>query len=162
MSVIDTLITDRTQADVDRVLYLQSKGFAAMTTAEQNEFLTDMKGAYNASDLNRIGEACAFVRDKEISLALPVSSSLIIRTNWAFGEIPTSADLSNIINTINALKSALSLTTPETPATLNQPTFEVANRLEEILVMCNTLCENIVATYVYCGQPYCGQIWGEF
>ena len=38
MSVIDTLITDRTEADVQRWSSLKAKGWAAMTSAEQQEF----------------------------------------------------------------------------------------------------------------------------
>lgn len=34
-TIIDTLVTDRTQADVERVQALAAKGFAAMT-AKQN------------------------------------------------------------------------------------------------------------------------------
>ena len=36
-TIIDTLVTDRTQADVERVKALAAKGFAAMTAAEQAE-----------------------------------------------------------------------------------------------------------------------------
>lgn len=52
-----TLVTDRTAADVARVKALAAKGWAAMTADEQAEWLTDMKGAYNAGDLNRVS-AC--------------------------------------------------------------------------------------------------------
>ena len=34
-TIIDTLITNRTQADVERVRELAAKGFSAMTAAEQ-------------------------------------------------------------------------------------------------------------------------------
>ena len=35
--IIDTLVTDRTQADVERVRELAAKGFSAMTSDEQAE-----------------------------------------------------------------------------------------------------------------------------
>ena len=38
-TIIDTLVTDRTQADVERVKALATKGFAAMTADEQAEWL---------------------------------------------------------------------------------------------------------------------------
>lgn len=60
-TIIDNLITDRTQADVERVKALAAKGFAAMTAAERAEWLTGMKGAYNASDLNRVGTALNYL-----------------------------------------------------------------------------------------------------
>ena len=61
MSIIDTLITDRTQADVNRVLTLSAKGWAAMTAAEKEEFEAGMKGAYKATDLNRVNAAMEYL-----------------------------------------------------------------------------------------------------
>ena len=61
MSIIDTLITDRTQADVNRVLTLSAKGWAAMTAAEREEFEAGMKGSYNATDLNRVNAAMEYL-----------------------------------------------------------------------------------------------------
>lgn len=61
MSIIDTLITDRTQADVNRALALSAKGWAAMTAAEREEFEARMKGSYNATDLNRVNAAMEYL-----------------------------------------------------------------------------------------------------
>lgn len=50
-----TLITNRTQSDVDRVKYLAKRiRTGIVTEAEYAEYLSGMKGAYNASDLNRV------------------------------------------------------------------------------------------------------------
>lgn len=54
MSIIDTLITDRTQSDVTRWRTLRDKGWAGMTADEKAEWSAGMKGAYNATDLNRV------------------------------------------------------------------------------------------------------------
>ena len=54
MSIIDTLITDRTQADVDALIALLKAGTNA----------SDHKGSYNASDLNRVGEAVNYIRER--------------------------------------------------------------------------------------------------
>lgn len=65
--IIDTLITDRTAADVARVHELAVKGYAGMTAAELAElaeWLAGMKGAYNAVDLNRVGTALNYLRDR--------------------------------------------------------------------------------------------------
>lgn len=51
-TILDTLITDRTRADVDDLL---AKLAAGLNPA-------DHKGAYNASDLNRVGEAVNYLR----------------------------------------------------------------------------------------------------
>lgn len=68
LSIIDTLITDRTQADVDRVLTLSAKGWAAMTAAEREEFEAGMKGAYNATDLNRVNAAMEYLESRLVAM----------------------------------------------------------------------------------------------
>ena len=60
------LITDRTQADVDRWAELKAKGWLGMSTAEQSEWSAGMKGAYNASDFNRVIEAMDYI-DAELT-----------------------------------------------------------------------------------------------
>ena len=59
-TIIYTLITDRTTADVARVHELAVKGYAA----ELAEWLAGMKGAYNDVDLNRVGTALNYLRDR--------------------------------------------------------------------------------------------------
>lgn len=89
MSILDTLITDRTAADVERLRTLLKKGWQGMTAEERDEYmngatvqLTDadsqplfdslgeplysadgaiQKGAYNYGDLNRVESAVAYV-----------------------------------------------------------------------------------------------------
>ena len=69
MSIIDTLITDRTQADEERVEELAAKGYDAMTAEEKSEWDGEMKGAYDASDLNRVESAVAYLA--ELLVLLP-------------------------------------------------------------------------------------------
>ena len=52
MSIIDTLITNRTQSDVTRWRTLHDKGWGGMTAGEKTEWFAGVKGAYNAADLN--------------------------------------------------------------------------------------------------------------
>ncbi len=66
---LDNLIFDRTQADVNRVKTLTQKLIAGTATdAEKSEWLAGMKGAYNASDLNRVGSAVEYLNDYFLSL----------------------------------------------------------------------------------------------
>lgn len=58
-TIIDTLITDRTAADVACVNELAAKGYAGMTAAELAEWLAGMKGAYNGETKVWMGEAGA-------------------------------------------------------------------------------------------------------
>ena len=89
MSILDSLVTDRTQADVDRLKRLMAIPVQDMTQAQIDEFLYGaqplldrnnqqlndsseeplasnegvIKGAYNYSDLNRVEEAVDYVAD---------------------------------------------------------------------------------------------------
>lgn len=64
MSVIDELITDRTQADVDTLTELLGKPFAQWTAEEAAWFReASSKGAYNYTDLNRVTEAMDYLND---------------------------------------------------------------------------------------------------
>ena len=75
MSIIDTLITDRTQADVDALQALYAKPKAMWTAEEWDKFLLgDYRGAYNASDMNRVLDALDYlaVRVTEFGYRKPV------------------------------------------------------------------------------------------
>jgi hypothetical protein len=62
MSIIDTLITDRTPADVALVRSLNATGWAAMTDEQRALYLSEgLKGAYKASDLNRVNAAMDYL-----------------------------------------------------------------------------------------------------
>lgn len=86
MSVIDTLITDRTQENVDEILGLLAAG----------ENPADHKGAYNASDLNRVGEAIDYVNlrlhgigignDADFAVSYVLPEETIVLTSGQDGE----------------------------------------------------------------------------
>lgn len=73
MSIINDLITDRTQADQERVLELREKGLTGMTPAELAEFLAGMKGAYNATDLNRVKDAMEYIAERFRSYGVSIT-----------------------------------------------------------------------------------------
>lgn len=64
MSVIDNLITDRTQSDVSRWSQLKAKTLAGMTESEKAEWSAGMKGAYKYTDLNRVNEAMRYLQNR--------------------------------------------------------------------------------------------------
>lgn len=156
------LITDRTQADVNRVKELSEKGLAAMTAAERAEYLTDMKGAYNASDLNRVGAAVEYIAERLHSSGYAVS--VTARQNWTQTDIPTQADMTIYLADVEAIRSALAVkpTTPETPDDVVGLTYIEANNIEQILLDVDALITTMMLSFVYCGRVYSGQIWEEF
>lgn len=146
MSVIDTLVTDRTEADASRYSELRDKGWAAMTTAERAEWVAGMKGAYNASDLNRVASAMAYLSQRFASAgySVPVSSP----TDWANGDIPTKGDMDTYLDDLRRIRAALAVmdTTPSAPGSMDYLTWAKANDIEKILVDVDDLLTKIAGT----------------
>lgn len=146
MSVIDTLVTDRTEADVSRYSELRDKGWAEMTTAERAEWVAGMKGAYNASDLNRVASAMSYLSQRFASAghSVPVSSPI----DWANGDIPRKDDLDTYLDDLRRIRAALAVmdTTPAAPGSMDYLTWAKANDIEKILVDVDDLLTKIAGT----------------
>ena len=146
MSVIDTLVTDRTEADASRYSELRDKGWAAMTTAERAEWVAGMKGAYNASDLNRVASAMSYLSQRFASAgySVPVSSP----TDWANGDIPTKGDMDTYLDDLRRIRAALAVmdTTPSAPGSMDYLTWAKANDIEKILADVDDLLTKIAGT----------------
>lgn len=154
MSVIDTLVTDRTEADVSRYSELRDKGWAAMTTAEKAEWVAGMKGAYNASDLNRVASAMAYLSQRFASAgySVPVSSP----TDWANGNIP----LDTYLDDLRRIRAAMAVmdTTPAAPGSMDYLTWAKANDIEKILVDVDDALDRLLLSPFYSGEIYSGEV----
>jgi hypothetical protein len=99
-SIIDALITDRTASDVAEVISLAQKISAGNATeTEITEFLTVMKGSYNYTDMNRVGQAVAYLRDRLRDDA-GTSVEVAPKTDWANGDIPTPEQAAQYIGDV--------------------------------------------------------------
>lgn len=158
MSVIDTLVTDRTEADVSRYSELRDKGWAAMTTAEKAEWVAGMKGAYNASDLNRVASAMSYLSQRFASAghSVPISSP----TDWANGDIPTKGDLDTYLDDLRRIRAALAVmdTTPSAPESMDYLTWAKANDIEKILVDVDDALGRLLLSPFYSGEIYSGEV----
>ena len=158
MSVIDTLVTDRTEADVSRYSELRDKGWAEMTTAEKAEWVAGMKGAYNASDLNRVASAMAYLSQRFASAgySVPVSSP----TDWANGDIPTKGDMDTYLDDLRRIRAALAVmdTTPAAPESMDYLTWAKANDIEKILVDVDDALGRSLLSPFYSGEIYSGEV----
>lgn len=95
-----SLIYDRTSADVERVAALKAKWLdGSITDDEKAEWLAGLKGAYNAKDLNRVGQFCN-------ALAKALGVGVAQKTDWAVGDIPTEAQITAYLANIAALQDA--------------------------------------------------------
>ena len=158
-SVLDTLVTDRTQEDVDRVAELRNKikagGLSSLTEAEQAEYLAGMKGAYNYTDMNRVGEACAYLEQlyNDGSIALEGFNTPI--TDWEIGEVP-GVFWREYINNVKALRDAAGLST-ELPAATDYLSYEAANNIEKAVQGAGNYIENIARDWMYSGEVEAGE-----
>lgn len=165
MSVIDNLIFDRTQADVDRVYELKNKilsgGLNSLTDAEKTEYMAGLKGAYNYTDFNRVGEAVSYLAQQMKTLAEQVSAygeengagsdvsgvlpydpdSITVspKTNWTVTDIPTQSAMETYINDLATLRAQFELpaSAPAVPANMHNLTFSTANDIEYLLYLIN-------------------------
>ena len=155
MSIIDTLITDRTQPDEERVEELAAKGYYAMSDAEKAEWDGEMKGAYDASDLNRVESAVAYLAQLLVLLPIELKEYaaskgvafdaffdvpydaaayvLTTKTDWDELDSPTPEQMARYIENVNALRSALDYATSDLPGSMDNLTIGGANAIEKAL-----------------------------
>ena len=154
-TIIDTLVTDRTQADVERVKALAAKGFAAMSAAEQAEWLAGMKGAYNASDMNRVGTALNYLAARLVPVC-GMSIAWSAKTDWSVTDIITDSQAETYRRQIQDIRDALAYPagTPDAPQ-MKRLTYAGANDIERILVLCEELIVNVAKSFRHTGAAEC-------
>lgn len=130
------LVTDRTQQDV--------------TNGTQ-------KGSYNASDLNRVGSAMDYLRDRFNSNGYHIQINP--KTTWREIDVPTQSDMTLYLGDLGTLKSAIALPvyTPEAPSSMEKLTYNKANDIERILEIIDAMITLMVNGYWYSGELYSGE-----
>lgn len=152
------LITDRTAADVERYLTLRNKGFENLTAAEKTEWLSNMKGAYNYTDLNRVEDAVQYLANKlrERGYRADVSA----RKTWTMSSLPTLSDMNTYLENIKILRNAFATlsTTPQAPSTIKGFTYKEANAIEQIIVDVDQLLDNMMSAWFFSGDLFSGEV----
>ena len=154
-TIIYTLITDRTTADVARVHELAVKGYAGMTAAELAEWLAGMKGAYNAVDLNRVGTALNYLKSRLVPLC-GKNIQWSAKTDWAVTDIITASQAAEYRQRVQDIRNALvyPANSPDVPEIIRL-TYTGANDIERILQICEWLIDNILLAFRYTGAAEC-------
>lgn len=153
------LITDRVQADVDRVAALAARVSAGTATAaERSEWASGLKGAYNASDLNRVGAAVAYVAGLLNGYGYAVTVSP--KQDWAVSDIPTAGQMAAYLRDVATLRGAIAVLdrTPPTPDSASGLTWQEANNIEQILLDVDELLTRMAAAWFYSGDLYAGEV----
>lgn len=151
------LITDRALSDVELRARLAAKGWAKMTAAEQAQWLAGLKGAYNATDLNRVGgalnllaAALAALPDElldyldskgvapDAAFEVPYNPALMDWTQkvtWTVDEIPTPDELELYLSRVKLLRESMEYDTDPLPASMEGLDYIGANAIEKALVL---------------------------
>lgn len=145
MSIIGTLITDRTQADVDA---------------------RNGKGTYNESDLNRVAAAMNYVagRLREAGYEPHISP----KTDWKDDDWVDPVEQAVYLGDLVELRKQFSMmkSTPEVPPRIlatainsnDGLTYTWANDIEQILTDIDRLITNMTFAWMYSGDLYSGEI----
>lgn len=153
------LIFDRTQEDVQKVTELEKKfRMGTITDTEIEEYLSDMKGAYNANDFNRVGAAIEYVAERLKNEGY--GFGLSAKQDWQKSDIPTAKNTAYYLEAVNTLRRwfVTYKDTPETPADLNKLTYAEANNIEKILFDLDELITKMIAHKYYSGELYAGEV----
>lgn len=161
MSVIDTLITDRTAADAARVRELSQKiNDGTATEAEKQTFLSALKGAYNSTDLNRVGEAVAYLRDRLYNEA-GTTVHVAPKTDFSqSGDLPTPAQAARYVQDVQTMRGAFVLPddAPSAPGDLDKLTWSEANDIERILELLDASVTALKVTQIMSGEFAAGEV----
>ena len=171
MSVIDTLICDRTQADVAALEGLLAKAKkGTLTDAELASFnLASSRGAYNHTDLNRVTAAMDHIHARltgcgyatgYVPVRIPHRDGTS-DTRWREDDEGMDTDLfAAYLANLGRLRAALTVlsTTPAVPGDLDGLTIQEANAIEKILVDLDALLVSMREVMLHAAQPFlfCG------
>lgn len=159
MSVIDTLITDRTEQDVVEWQTLKDVEYSLMSLDQKSKWDSDMKGCYNYSDLNRVAQALIYLKNELNGYGYYVPT-LTVKTDWVVTDIPTTTQMSNYLTDVSNLRNVLSLPsdTPNVPSTMNLFTYNEANDIEKLLCEIERNITNMTVAWHYSGELYSGEV----
>lgn len=179
---MEKLIFNRTQQDVDDLVYiLDNGGFAhiILTSSDgyhmQTKFFQnlvfldkledDHLGAYNPSDLNRVGRAVTEIA--QILRRHGYSNVLVdMKTDWTYPDITTgttssatSTEMTHYLDEVKKVRNVLKLfsDTPKVPDSMEHLNYVMANDIEKILFDIYTMLSNIEKAWYYSGDLFAGE-----
>lgn len=154
------MITDRTLYDFLHWKELRDKGYENMTEAEREEWAGDMKGAYNASDINRVSETLDLLCVQLKIAGYLRGDEFELRADWEKNEIPTAAEFSAYLKAVETIREAMAQyrTTPPTPIDNGSLDFQGANDIEHILLDVEELIDKMLQARFWMGELFSGEI----
>lgn len=166
MSVINTLIYDRTEELIRRAKYGDTEDyyctgvyrFRAADGAYLIVSFDTSKGFYNAEDLNRIGQAVEYIADRLKSAGYAVEINPKI--DWSMVDIPDTSQMMRYLDDVETIRAALQVlpTTPETPDDMENLNWKEANDIEKILDDVDYLLTKSIQARFFSGDLFSGEV----
>lgn len=159
MSQFDNLIYDRTAADIEHRNELHRKLAAGIATAsELAEWGTcALKGAYNYTDLNRVGSMLNTVKTLSAEIGISVNYPYPVVNNYSRSSILSAVTIERLLANIAAVKTAYGQRTKTAVPTAIKTIYD-ANDIEYLLAEVGIAIEGTKAEYKYAGDAYSGGI----
>ena len=151
LSFLISFVTDRTQADIDRVVYLNNRYIqGTITEQEKEEWRSGLKGALNSGDINRI--------ESNIKMISDLLAIYAVTKEWDKNKIPRTSDFERIRSLVRKIWEYGRM--PDTPDVPESPlnTWQKWNALEQILKDAFFIFQLNKRAFEYCGSGlYAGE-----
>lgn len=134
-------------------------GLVLVTDRTQNDVANGTKnGYYNSEDLNRVGSAMVYLRDRLNDNGYNID--IEPETAWTVSDIPTQSDMVYYLGCLGKLKGAITLPsgTPNAPETMENLTYTGANNIEKILEAVDDMLTKSITFLWYSGELYAGEV----
>lgn len=159
-SLFDKLIYDRTLADVEHRNEL--KNAIQNGTATQSEIAewnkAELKGAYNYTDLNRIGILLQYIQTEGANKGFIITYPYTIYTNYTTASLLTVSDVTKLLQNVATVKTTFAQwIATQVPSAIKN--YEQANAIESILHQVESIYEGTEMAYRYSDEFYSG---GDF
>ena len=114
----------------------------------------NVRGAYNASDLNRVQETAEDTVER-INTKHGITVELETLPVWTGSDLPDTDSMGKYIRNLTKIRDAMAEedTIPSSMAKLN---YTGANRIEQMLIDANERMDRIEAAFAICGDAVCG------
>lgn len=160
-----SLVTDRTAEDVNRLRELTQKAltgseetFAERLSEEEREEWISLnnKGAYNASDLNRVAVACAEIYSALAEAGYEVPAYYPTPSDFETEDVPHKTMMGWYIGNIAAIKNVFDAET-DIPTTMDGLDYYGANAIERLLLEVDSLLQRVKLNFLYSGEVCSGE-----
>lgn len=152
-----TLITDRNQGDLDALEGLLSVPSSEWTPEQLAQFNQAVeRGAYNASDLNRVTSCVDYLASVFQDLGYAVPGYTASGITWANDNVPTQAQMAQYLSNVQALMDVLTTAqySVELPESMALLTYASANNIETILEEINAYLTALSGCFMRSGTAW--------